>query len=216
METCFLKHGYPPGYHYKSSKSSLNNTTGSDSPQSSNDAQDHSQPSLTAIQDQFLYWNSPKRTIGTADRHGDLYVIQAQATFSEPLEHFSCNTAFTFTDTTTLWHHRLGHTSDSVHKCITSQFPSIAYKLNKQFPCDTCQFSKQRRLPYAISTSQSYKIFDILHADIWGPYSIASISGHKYFLTLVDDFSRFTWVILMKHKSETRGHIVNFLSYIET
>jgi len=30
----------------------------------------------------FIVQNSPKRTIGTADRHGDLYVIQAQATYT--------------------------------------------------------------------------------------------------------------------------------------
>ncbi|KAK2391726.1 putative mitochondrial protein [Trifolium repens] len=64
-------------------------------------------------------------------------------------------------------------------------------------------------------TSSSSKIFDIVHADIWGPYSIPSIDGHKYFLTLVDDYSRFTWIVLMKLKSETRKHLSTFIAFIE-
>ncbi|GAU48858.1 hypothetical protein TSUD_288650 [Trifolium subterraneum] len=53
VENCFVKHGYPPGYHYKSSKPSLNNATGSVSPHSTNDEQDPNQPSLEAIQVQY-------------------------------------------------------------------------------------------------------------------------------------------------------------------
>ncbi|WVZ08825.1 hypothetical protein V8G54_022171 [Vigna mungo] len=39
--------------------------------------------------------------------------------------------------------------------------------------------------------------FAIIHVDIWGPYCISSVDGFKYFLTIVDDMSRFTWVKLM-------------------
>jgi len=51
--------------------------------------------------------------------------------------------------------------------------------------------------------------------DIWGPCSIISIHGFKYFLTIVDDFSRYTWVILMHTKSEVRTHVTSFISYVE-
>ena len=37
----------------------------------------------------------------------------------------------------------------------------------------------------------------------------------RYFLTIVDDFSCYTWVIPMRTKSEVRNHISNFLSYVE-
>ena len=39
--------------------------------------------------------------------------------------------------------------------------------------------------------------------------------GFRYVLTIVDDFSRYTWIIPMHTKSEVRNHIVNFTSYIE-
>jgi hypothetical protein len=154
--------------------------------------------------------------IGTAERHGDLYALQVHAPVSLLSPMFSCNSVSNNMDAASLWHCRLGHISDSIHKCIASNFPFIAYKNhNTNTPCDVCHFAKQRTLPYPNSTTNSSNIFDLLHADIWGPYATPSVSGHRYFLTLVDDYSRFTWIILMKLKSETRNHIINFVSYIE-
>lgn len=102
-----------------------------------------------------------------------------------------------------VWHKGLDHLSDSVHKCISVQFPFIPIENNK-IPCHICHFAKQRKMPFHNSSSQSTSIFELLHADIWGAYPIASVLGHKYFLTLVDDYSSFTWVILMKNKDETQ------------
>lgn len=54
-----------------------------------------------------------------------------------------------------------------------------------------------------------------MHVDIWGPYSAPSVTGFRFFLTFVDDKSRFTWVRLMKAKSETRASQF-FISFIQT
>lgn len=72
-----------------------------------------------------------------------------------------------------------------------------------------------KRLPFPLSISTSSKNVALVYADIYGPYSTPSIDGHYYFLTLVDDFSHFTWIILMKCKSETRRHLFTFISFIE-
>ena len=70
--------------------------------------------------------------------------------------------------------------------------------------------------PASISSSSSSSCFDLIHADIWGPYSTPSLNGSKYFLTLVDDHSRCTWVYIMKHKSETSCLIQTFYNMIFT
>ena len=67
-----------------------------------------------------------------------------------------------------------------------------------------CHLAKQHKLPFQLSKSFSKSVFDLIHIDIWGPLDVPSIQGHRYFLTIVDDFSRHTWVYLMKNKSETR------------
>ena len=51
--------------------------------------------------------------------------------------------------------------------------------------------------------------------DIWGPFSKSSIHGHRYFLTVLDDFSRYTWMVLLKSKSEGKTHVQNFINLIE-
>ncbi|XP_031256958.1 uncharacterized protein LOC116114962 [Pistacia vera] len=61
--------------------------------------------------------------------------------------------------------------------------------------CDVCALAKQSRLPFSVSSMLSVRPFDLIHCDIWGPYKIASLSGAKYFFTIVDDYSRFTWSI---------------------
>jgi hypothetical protein len=176
---------------------------------------------LTSASDCFLNFytdkclilqNLSQKMIGLAKRFGDLYVLYAQPQSCISLS-TCCNTTSTLDNDAKIWHLRLGHISESIHKCISVQFPFIPF--NKISPCDTCHFSKHKNLPYPISTSSSSKIFDIVHADIWGPYSIPSIDGHKYFLTLVDDYSRFTWIVLMKLKSETRKHLSTFIAFIE-
>jgi len=52
--------------------------------------------------------------------------------------------------------------------------------------------------------------------DLWGLFSTATVHGHKYFLTIVDDFSRFTWLVLLKGKHEAMRQVNNFAAYVET
>lgn len=52
--------------------------------------------------------------------------------------------------------------------------------------------------------------------DIWGLFSCPSTSGHRYFLTVIDDKSRNTWIFLMKHKHETRNLAQSFVQMAET
>jgi len=51
--------------------------------------------------------------------------------------------------------------------------------------------------------------------DIWDPCSINSMQGFRYFLTVVDDFSSYSWTFLLHAKSEVIQKIVSFIAYIE-
>ncbi|WJZ87684.1 hypothetical protein VitviT2T_007049 [Vitis vinifera] len=58
--------------------------------------------------------------------------------------------------------------------------------------------------------------FDLVHCDIWGPYSVSSHARHRYFPTLVDDCSRFTWIFLLKQKSDVGTIIPKFFNMVVT
>lgn len=70
-------------------------------------------------------------------------------------------------------------------------------------------------MSFPLSIIISYAPFELLHGDLWGPFSTTSILGHIYFITLVDDSSMFTWVIFLKTKDETKTKLINFIAYIE-
>lgn len=44
--------------------------------------------------------------------------------------------------------------------------------------------------------------FDLVHWDIWGPFNQTSYDNKSYFLTIVDECSQFTWIYLIRQKSE--------------
>ena len=46
--------------------------------------------------------------------------------------------------------------------------------------------------------------------DLFGPTRISSLGGKKYGLVIVDDFSRFTWVMFLAHKDETFSEFIRF------
>ena len=73
----------------------------------------------------------------------------------------------------------------------------------------------KRNCPFPISTIVSSKFFELIHVDIWTPHSIPSFEGHQFVLTVVDDFSRFTWIYLLKTKVEVKFVVPNFILLIQ-
>lgn len=49
---------------------------------------------------------------------------------------------------------------------------------------------------------------------MWGTYRVSTFDGHRYFLTVVDDFTRMTWVFLLKVKSDVCVVIQQFLTQV--
>ena len=137
-----------------------------------------------------------RTTIGLGKQRDGLYYLVALASKkSRPdLRHStsiasrsSCSHVISYTD---LWHRRLGHLSSSRLDFMAKNLLNFPFKSNNA--CDVCALAKQRRLPFSTSSISSVRPFELIHCDIWGPYRIASLSGAKYFLTIVDDYSRFT------------------------
>ena len=71
-------------------------------------------------------------------------------------------------------------------------------------------------MPFNTSESISTDIFDIIHSDIWGPSSVSSIGGSRYFVVFVDDYSRYSWIFNMKHRFELLQVYSNFAKMVET
>lgn len=63
--------------------------------------------------------------------------------------------------------------------------------------CMICPLAKQSRLKFPKSVIKSTGIFQLVHVDVWGPFKVPTYDRKLYFVTIVDDFSRYTWVCLI-------------------
>ncbi|CAH9085522.1 unnamed protein product [Cuscuta epithymum] len=98
-----------------------------------------------------------------------------------------------------MWHQCLGHPSENIITCLP--FVSSS-KQHLSKPCDVCFKAKQTHDSFPLGNSFSTRIFELIHCDLWGPYETPSSCGAKYFLTIVDDFSRAVWIYLFIDKKE--------------
>ncbi|KAI3788114.1 hypothetical protein L2E82_00783 [Cichorium intybus] len=110
------------------------------------------------------------------------------------------------------WHQRLGHPSDQV-------LGVLKHKLNlgndRLSLCEVCHKAKQTREPFPLSSHKSSALGDLVHLDVWGPYRVSTRDGFKYFLTVVDDYTRAVWVYLLKSKEEVFENVVTFFNMIK-
>jgi hypothetical protein len=109
-------------------------------------------------------------------------------------------------DDSELWHQRLGHLNFTdmlkiASKDIVNDLPKME-KIGKEI-CGPCQLGKQTRATIkktsGILTSRN---LELLHMDLMGPTRTTSLGGKKNILVVVDDFSRYTWAILLRKKKK--------------
>jgi GAG-pre-integrase domain len=118
-----------------------------------------------------------------------------------------CFVSVSHVDRDKLLHCRFGHPSDQV----LNKF--FCYKLDSS-NCDICKLAKQTRLSFPSSTSISENYFDLIHSDVCGPAPIDSYNNFMYFVTFIDDYSRTTWIYLLKAKNEVFSCFQEFFNFI--
>ncbi|KAL3534741.1 hypothetical protein ACH5RR_003202 [Cinchona calisaya] len=99
-------------------------------------------------------------------------------------------------------------------KELVRGLPKLKFVKNKIF--DACQFGKQVKVSFkqknCVSTS---KPLELLHMDLFGPTQHASLGGSKYAFVIVDDYSRYIWVLFLVHKNEAFENFVKLFSKIQ-
>lgn len=94
---------------------------------------------------------------------------------------------------------------------LTLLYPGLKISCTQEdLICIICPIARQHRLPFSHSDIKTHATFELLHVDLWGPYTNATRSGCKMFLIVVDDFTRTTWLYLLKNKDQC-AHIFNGL-----
>ena len=125
-----------------------------------------------------------RKTIGIG------HELQGLFHLSSPL----CSTACTSMKAPLLLHSRLGHPSLSKFRKLVPHFSSLS-----SLECESCQLGKHTRVWFPKHLDPRTKSpFKLVHTDVWGPSRSTSTLGFRYFVTFIDDYSRCTWLFLVK------------------
>jgi transposase InsO family protein len=114
-----------------------------------------------------------------------------------------------------LWHLRLGHTSEKNLEILRKRnLIKVAVPASLDF-CSGCVKGKQTRVSFSVGKHNTKGILDYVHTDVWGPSSTPSLSGGKYFVSFIDDFSHKLWVYVLKLKSDVFETFKTWLALVE-
>ncbi|CAI7847469.1 unnamed protein product, partial [Closterium sp. NIES-53] len=107
------------------------------------------------------------------------------------------------------WHHRLGHPSLPRLRGMASR--ALLSGLPRSLPplppgpaptCVPCVEGRQRAAPHSSSFPPTEALLQTLHMDVWGPTRVRGQGHERYFLLVVDDYSRYTTVFPLRSKRE--------------
>nr|GEW48471.1 ribonuclease H-like domain-containing protein [Tanacetum cinerariifolium] len=103
---------------------------------------------------------------------------------------------------------------ESTSKDIVIGLPKMKYVKDKL--CSSCELSKAKRSSFkSKAVPSSKRRLNLLHMDLCGPMRVARINGKKYILVIVDDYSRYTWNLVLRFKDETPEVLKEFLTMIQ-
>jgi hypothetical protein len=92
------------------------------------------------------------------------------------------------------WHAHLGHPAHEIVLRVIHQNNLLcSAQENKTSVCDACLRAKACQLPYHVSISKSSAPLDLIFSDVWGP-ATDSFGNKKYYISFIDDYSKFTWI----------------------
>ncbi|KAK9152026.1 hypothetical protein Syun_010335 [Stephania yunnanensis] len=112
-----------------------------------------------------------------------------------------------------LWHRRLGHISKDRIKRLVNDGVLSALDFADFEICVNCIKGKQTKVSKR-GAHRSSTLLEIIHTDICCPDMDFKI-GPKYFISFIDDFSRFMYVYLLHHKNEALNAFKVFKAEVE-
>jgi len=118
-----------------------------------------------------------------------------------------------------LWHKRLGHvnarTLNTLKKLdLVDGMPNMKFEFKSL--CDDCVKGKQVKSSFksknCVSTS---RILELVHIDLCGPMRIISKGGSRYICVIVDDFSRYVWLLFLSSKDQAFDEFLIWLKMVQ-
>ncbi|KAI5334921.1 hypothetical protein L3X38_025054 [Prunus dulcis] len=123
-----------------------------------------------------------------------------------------------FLQSTWIWHKRLGHLNFAGLKQLRDKemVHGLPQLEEQSGVCEGCQFGKQHRNAFPKDQAQrASKVLELVHVDLCGPMRNESVARNRYFMLIIDDFTRMIWVYFLRNKSEAFYCFKKFKSMTE-
>lgn len=112
------------------------------------------------------------------------------------------------------WHARLGHPASQTVQSILRINNIMCSSESFSSVCNACQMAKSHQLPYSRSMNNASAPLELIHSDVWGP-AATSVGGYRYYISFLDDFSKFSWIYLLHDRSEAPQIFLQFQAHVE-
>jgi GAG-pre-integrase domain len=116
---------------------------------------------------------------------------------------------------TFMWHCRLGHINEKRIKKLHEVGLLDNFNIETINACESCLREKMTKVLFSKKGERTSDLLALIHTDICRPMSTYIRNGDRYFITFTDDYSRYGYVYLMRHKSETFEKFKEFRTEVE-
>lgn len=157
--------------------------------------------------------DSTGRIVALGEKNGGLYVLKEAG--QTALAVGQCHTA----NCQHTWHRRFGHRDPAILDRIRKEGLVAGVKVvdcGANTVCECCLEGKMARLPYPQQAERrTTQPLQLVHTDLCGPMQNVTPGGNKYFMAIIDDYSRYVVLYLLKDKAEAKGCIINYVRFTE-
>lgn len=118
-------------------------------------------------------------------------------------------------DNACLWHCRLGHINKKRIAQLQKDGVLESFDLRSDYACESCILGKMTKSPFIGSCESGEGLLDLIHMDMCGPFRSATRDANRFYVNFTDDYSRYGYIYLIKHKSETFERFKEFQHEVE-
>ncbi|KAK8597339.1 hypothetical protein V6N12_065809 [Hibiscus sabdariffa] len=150
--------------------------------------------------------------------YGSAQLINGLYILNQENEIFNINTKRTKTNDlnqTYLWHCHLGHISERRISKLHKDGLLDPFVFGQMDVCESCLLGKMTKAPFNGKSERASDLLGLIHSDVCGPMNTQARGGFHYFITFTDDFSRYGYIYLMRHKSEALEKFTEFRNEVQ-
>ncbi|GKB76813.1 retrotransposon protein, putative, ty1-copia subclass [Tanacetum coccineum] len=151
---------------------------------------------ISVSKDNVFYFNAiPHDGIYEIDMHNLYPNVSSTFNVSNKRVKYSLDSSY-------LWYCRVGNIKKK--RMDKLQRDGILQSIHDESleKCKSCIIGKMAPKPFSHQVERAEDLLGLIHTDVCGPFRTVSREGASYFITFTDDFSRYGYVYLMKHKHE--------------